>query len=110
LDIQKKCKEVSKIADADLFPIQVNIGISSGEVYLGSTKMRGSNGDRWTFTASGSVTILAARLSEVGRYGQVLISEETARRIRDRFSLKTLGKVPLKNFQNSVEIYQAECP
>ncbi|NIS60552.1 MAG: hypothetical protein GTO13_07610, partial [Proteobacteria bacterium] len=69
LEIQRKCMEVLATEDTDLFPIRVNIGISSGEVYMGSTKMRGTEGDRWTFTASGSVTILAARLSGYGRGG-----------------------------------------
>lgn len=111
-DIQKECKEVSKIAGADLFPIQVNIGISSGEVYLGSTKMRGSNGDRWTFTASGSVTILAARLSEFGRCGQILICKETARRIRDIFSsfMWILSIQFCQNHCKDIDFYQPAPP
>ena len=32
----------SENENPDLFPIQVSIGIHSGEVYLGSTKMRGT--------------------------------------------------------------------
>lgn len=110
LEIQKKSLEVSKITDADLFPIRVNIGISSGEVYMGSTKIRGTWRDRWTFTASGSVTILAARLSEFGRGGEILIGEETARRIGDNIPLNPLGKVPLKNLEDSGEIYQVKGP
>jgi class 3 adenylate cyclase len=106
LGIQKKCIEVSKGADADLFPIRVNIGISSGQVYMGSTKIRGKGRDRWTFTASGSVTILAARLSEYGEGGQTLIGEETARRVMDEFPLHPLGKVPLKNLEDAGEIYE----
>ncbi len=106
LEIQGKCMEASTIGDADLFPIRVNTGISSGEVYLGSTKMRGTEGDRWTFTASGSVTILAARLSEYGRGGQILIGEQTARRIGKIFPLKHLGRVPLKNVNHSGKICQ----
>ncbi|MBW2000104.1 MAG: adenylate/guanylate cyclase domain-containing protein, partial [Deltaproteobacteria bacterium] len=62
IEIRMQCADYKKTRDPSLFPISVNIGISSGEVYLGSTKMRGTEGDRWTFTASGSVTLLAARL------------------------------------------------
>jgi class 3 adenylate cyclase len=106
LEIQRKCIEISQMGDIDLFPIKVNTGISSGEVYLGSTKMRGAGGDRWTFTASGEVTILAARLSEFGRGAQILISEETARRNGEGFSMKTLGTVALKNWEHPCKIYQ----
>lgn len=105
MGIQKKCIEVSKGSDADLFPIRVNIGISSGQVYMGSTKIRGRGRDRWTFTASGSVTILAARLSEYGEGGQTLIGEETARRVMDEFPLHPLGKAPLKSL-DAGEIYK----
>jgi class 3 adenylate cyclase len=106
LEIKRKCIEISQMGDIDLFPIQVNIGISSGEVYLGSTKMRGAGGDRWTFTASGKVTILAARLSQFGRGAQILVSEETASRNGAGFSMKPLGTVALKNLKYPSKIFQ----
>jgi class 3 adenylate cyclase len=106
LAIGKTCDDYRSLGDSDLFPIRVNIGISSGEVFLGSTKMRGSEGDRWTFTASGPVTILAARLSQYGRNGQILLGEETARRIRDSFDLIPLGKVELKNIADPGQVFQ----
>jgi len=106
LEIQEKCLTISKDKSSELFPIQVNIGISTGEVYLGSTKMRGTGGDRWTFTASGPVTIMAARLSDYAQAGQILIDSEAARRIREDFPLAFLGNVQLKNFKNSVEVFQ----
>lgn len=105
LEIQEKCLKVSANND-DGFDIKVNIGIHSGKVYLGSTKMRGSEGERWTFTASGSVTIMAARLAQYASDGQVLIGEETARRVEGRFPMNRLGKVPLKNIKDSGEIYE----
>lgn len=106
LEIQERCLKISKKGDSDLFPIQVNIGICSGEVYLGPTKIRGTGGDRWTFTASGPVTIMAARLSDYAHGGQILIGEQTARRIGKFFSLIHLGKVHLKNFKDAVEVLQ----
>ena len=78
----------------------------SGKVHLGSTKMRGAGGDRWTFTASGSVTIMSARLSDYAQGGQILIGEETARRIEKFFPMTHLGKVHLKNFKDAVEVSQ----
>ena len=104
MEIKQQCLSLS--ANSDLFPIQVNIGIESGEVYLGSTKMRGSEGERWTFTASGAVTVLAARLAQFGRKGQILIGEETARRVEGLFPLNHLGKIKLKNLSDSGEVYE----
>ena len=36
----------------------------SGVAAVGATKIEGSAGARWTYTASGSVTNVAARISE----------------------------------------------
>jgi class 3 adenylate cyclase len=106
LEIREHCREVSKEKDTNLFPIQVNIGICSGEVHIGPTKMSGAGGDRWTFTASGFVTVMAARLSDYAQGGQILIGEETARRVEKSFPLTLLGKVKLKNFKHPVDVYQ----
>ncbi|NIO04220.1 MAG: hypothetical protein GTN74_06290 [Proteobacteria bacterium] len=106
LEIRQHCRKTLKAAGRDLIPVQVNIGISSGDVYLGSIKMRGGEGDRWTYTASGAITILAARLSDHADGGQILISEETARRIGQRFPSSKLGKIPLKNLEDSGEVHE----
>ena len=106
LQIQEQCLNLSAIEDPDRFNIRVNIGIHSGRVYLGSTKMIGSEGERWTYTASGAVTIMAARLSQYARNGQILVGEETARRVEQFFSIHSLGKVPLKNIKDSGKVYE----
>ena len=106
LDIQEQCMKMSQNEDPELFPIQVNIGIDSGEVYLGSIKMRGTEGERWTFTASGAITIMAARLAQHAREGQTLIGEETARRVDKIFPLNHIGQVLLKNIKDSGEVYE----
>jgi adenylate cyclase len=110
LEIQRRCLAISGDPGSHLFPIQVNIGISTGEVYLGSTKMRGTGGDRWTFTASGPVTIMASRLSDYAKAGQILIDSEAARRITGVFPLTSLGNVRLKNFRDAVEVFQVNLP
>jgi class 3 adenylate cyclase len=106
LNIQEQCQKLSADEGPDKFSIKVNIGIHSGKVYLGSTKMRGREEERWTFTASGPVTILAARLSDYAQNGQVLIGGETAKRVEDSFPMRCLGRVPLKNIKDPVEIFE----
>jgi class 3 adenylate cyclase len=108
LEIRERCLAVSKDNSSELFPIQVNIGISTGEVYLGSTKMKGTGGDRWTFTATGPVTVMAARLSDYARAAQILIDGEAAKRVRKDFVLTSLGNVQLKNFKDLVEVFQVD--
>jgi class 3 adenylate cyclase len=87
-------------------PIVVNIGISSGECDVGATRFHGPAGERWTFTASGTVTNLAARLGDRAKGGQILIAAETAARVRERFALRSLELVSLKNLSSSVEVWE----
>jgi class 3 adenylate cyclase len=89
-------------------PISVNIGICSGVCHVGSTQLKGLTGERWTFTATGPVTNLAARLGDHARSGQVLLSQETAQRVKARFSLKRVGRVSLKNVSEPVDVWELE--
>ena len=50
--------------------IAVHLGVNSGLATVGATKIEGANGARWTYTASGSVTIVAARLAALGAGGR----------------------------------------
>lgn len=106
LKIQEECLKTHKDRNPDLFDVRVNIGIHTGKVYLGSTKMRGTESERWTFTASGAVTNMAARLSQYAQDGQILLGEETARRVEKDYPLRNIGKIDLKNIKDSGEIYE----
>lgn len=85
--------------------ITVNIGISSGECDVGATRFKGAGGDRWTFTASGPATNLAARLGDLAQGGEILLADETARRVRGQFELRDLGRHTLKNIAVPVEAW-----
>jgi class 3 adenylate cyclase/HAMP domain-containing protein len=87
-------------------PIAVNIGISSGECHVGSTRFHSAAGDRWTFTATGPVTNLAARLEDQATGGQILVSSATAHRVRGRFLLRSLGLLRLKNIAAPEEAWE----
>jgi len=86
--------------------IAVHAGINSGLALVGPTKLEGATGTRWTYTASGSVTNVAARIAALSEGGTVLISAETAWRVAGLFSMKEIGKRQLKNVKEEVLIYQ----
>ena len=86
-------------------PLAIHVGVNSGVALVGSTRFEGARGARWTFTASGQVTNLAARLAAAARAGQVLAGPETVRRVGDRFRLERLGRESLKNIVEPVEIH-----
>src|SRR5262249_54398785 len=86
-------------------PLAIHVGVNSGPALVGSTRFEGLRGARWTFTASGPVTNLAARLAAVAGDGQVVTGPETARRLGMRYRLAKLGRERLKNVSEAIELY-----
>ncbi len=62
-------------------PIQVNIGIGSGVCHVGSTRIKGVAGERWTYTATGPVTNVGARHCGAATEGHILLTPDTAERL-----------------------------
>lgn len=86
-------------------PLAIHLGINSGLALVGSTRFEAIRGPRWTFTASGPVTNLAARLGAAAAPGTILVGPETAQRIATGFVLAPLGPQALKNLE-AVEVYR----
>jgi class 3 adenylate cyclase len=89
----------------DSRPLVVNIGICSGRAFVGAAKFESYTGARWTYTSHGTTTNVAARLCGQARGGAVLVSKTTADRVRNDFSFSPLGKFPLKNLTEEVDIF-----
>jgi class 3 adenylate cyclase/CheY-like chemotaxis protein len=106
LAIRDKTAQINADHQGTYEPVQVNIGINSGLASVGSSKFEGLAGARWTYTASGAVTNLAARLAAFAIDGAVVVGPETARRIRDHFALEELGPHPLRNISEPVELFR----
>ena len=88
------------------FGLAIHVGINSGPALVGATKLDATGGGRWTFTASGPTTNLAARIAGLTRGGEVKVGPETAARIRDQYVLEDTGEHPLKNVAQPVRIYR----
>jgi len=91
-------------------PLVIHMGLNSGLALVGSTRFEGTQGTRWTFTASGPVTNLAARLAATAQAGQLLVGPETVRRLGQRYQVERVGREPLKNFDEHVDIYRVLGP
>jgi class 3 adenylate cyclase len=104
LAIREKTNLANRDAPEGWPAIAVNIGISSGECDVGSTRLHGAAGERWTFTATGPVTNLAARLGDLAQSGQIILNVETVHRIREQFPREKLGERSLKNIARPVEV------
>jgi DNA-binding response OmpR family regulator len=88
------------------YPMAIHMGLNSGPALVGSTRFEGVRGSRWTFTASGPVTNLAARLAGIASPGQLLAGAETVRRLGGRHRAELLGRERLKNLSEVAEVYR----
>jgi class 3 adenylate cyclase len=105
LSIHARTTEVNKEMEGRFEPIEVNMGINSGVASVGMTKFRGAAGTRMTFTASGSVTNLAARIASAATEGDILVGPETAGRIKDQINSIDRGLMKFKNLKGKVRVY-----
>jgi DNA-binding response OmpR family regulator len=87
-------------------PTVVNMGINSGKVFLGATRFEGMSTARWTFTASGLTTVLAARIAGLATDGTILLGPETVNRLQEEFLVQPFGEHRLKNITKPVPVYQ----
>jgi class 3 adenylate cyclase len=84
----------------------MHIGINTGPAQLGATKIEGRAGTRWTYTASGLTTNIAARLAAVAEGGDIVISEATLARLGREVAAEDLGVRPLKNVDAAVRLFR----
>jgi class 3 adenylate cyclase len=90
-----------------VFPaVQLHMGINTGSALVGATKL----GQRWTFTASGPTTNLAARFAGSAQAGDIVVGPVTAERIRQQFVLETLGERSFKNVSEPVRVFRVIPP
>jgi class 3 adenylate cyclase/transcriptional regulator with GAF, ATPase, and Fis domain len=105
LTIREKAAIINQEDDASSESLVINMGINSGQALVGAAKFDSLTGSRWTYTARGMVTNLAARIGSLASGGDLLLSRSTADRVKDHFSLKFLGKASLKNVSKEMEIF-----
>ena len=104
-DIYDRNREFNKEMASHINPIKVNMGINSGTALVGMTRFRGSAGTRMTYTASGPVTNLAARLADYATGGNILVGEETRRLIEGLWPMYDYGVATLKGIEKPMKIY-----
>src|SRR5215468_2927693 len=94
-----------------MFPaIQLHMGINTGEALVGATKLGTGAGQRWTFTATGPTTNVAARFAGSAQGGEIVVGPATAGRIRGHFVLESLGEKTFKNVSQPIHVYRVIPP
>ena len=105
LAIMRRAAEINETAPHDE-PIVVHLAVNSGRAAVGATKIEGSAGTRWTYTASGPVTNIAARLAALADGDGVMVGATTAERLPAGLPLEDLGDLSLRNVEAPVRTFR----
>ena len=103
--IKEKACIINDDCSLDSQPLVVNIGICSGQAFVGAAKFESYTGSRWAYTSHGTTINVAARLCGHAKGGAVLVAKSTADRVNRHYSFSPLGKFALKNLSGKVDIF-----
>jgi class 3 adenylate cyclase len=84
------------------YELGLGAGIAVGHATLGRIGFEG----RYDYGALGSVTNLAARLSDEARAGQILLSQRAYAALEDRVDAKPVAELELKGFSRRITAYE----
>ena len=104
--IHRTTAELNAALADDAESVAMHIGINTGSALLGATKIEGRAGARWTYTASGLTTNVAARLAALADAGEIVISEATRTRLGESVAAEELGLRELKGVETPVRVYR----
>ena len=82
----------------------VSVGINSGEMIsgnIGSAKLR-----RLDYTVIGDVVNTAQRLQDAAKAGQILISEDSWKKVKESFNCRPVDHIKMKNKSKSFMAYE----
>jgi class 3 adenylate cyclase len=105
LEIRERTLGMNAELEGRFDPVHVNMGINSGIASVGMTRFHGAAGTRNTFTATGPVTNIAARIGAAAVEGDILVGPETAEYIRDALPLHDRGSMAFKNVKDKIQVF-----
>ncbi|BEQ13255.1 adenylate/guanylate cyclase domain-containing protein [Desulfoferula mesophila] len=104
-DIQASASMNNLSLGRDADPLRLKMGINLGQALVGPTRLAGSLGSRMTYTASGPVTNLAARLADMAQGGDILVSQAVQEHIQGLWPSYSKGEVCFKGMDQAVRVY-----
>ena len=103
LRMQESVKKYAEsVQKTEGIPIQIRVGVNSGEVVVGSI---GSD-LKMDYTAVGQTTHLAARMEQMAMPGSILMTADALRLAEGFVQVKPLGPVNVKGLNEPVEVYE----
>ena len=94
-------RHAEEIRHARGVPIQIRIGLNSGDVVVRSI----GNDLRTDYSAVGHTTHLAARMEQMAEPGSILATADTLRLAEGHVRVTSLGPLPIRGLDAPVEVY-----
>lgn len=104
LSVRNKINDLPKLEALQDFEPKVSIGIKSGEMVsgnIGSASLK-----RLDYTVIGDTVNTAARLQDVAKPNQIVISSYCYEQIKEAFKCKKLGQITVKNKSGPLTVYE----
>ncbi len=95
-------RQMEQLPAPDGEPLELGIGIVTGEVLLGSIGSR----DRLDYTAIGNQVNLCSRLCSMAGPREILIADSTYSLVRDLVSAEHLQSVAIRGLANPADVYR----
>lgn len=105
--LQQRTQELNT-RESPSTPFELKVGVNSGSALVGSTEVPEAKNARLTFTATGSMTNLCARICGLARGGQILLGPETAQRLQGDPKIRDFGRHQLKNVSQLVHVFRGD--
>lgn len=86
------------------YRLGLGIGIASGEATVGAIGFA----HRWQYSATGTVTNLAARLCAQARDGQILITGDVLDQAATRLAAESMGSLELRGFSQLIPTFRIQ--
>ncbi|UCG13287.1 MAG: HAMP domain-containing protein [Deltaproteobacteria bacterium] len=104
VEVRRHLPELNRRLTRVRDPIQVGIGINTGEVVAGNL----GSSKRMEYTVVGDNVNVASRLTDLAGANEILISEQTFLRVLadSRLSFQSQGEIEIKGRQEPVKIYE----
>jgi len=104
LAIRQKMDAIPEYSTKTHFKPQVSIGINAGEMVSGNIGSKSLK--RLDYTVIGDAVNIASRLQSAANPSQILILDRCAEMVKDKFELRPVGEINLKNKANAVTVFE----
>jgi class 3 adenylate cyclase len=105
IDMQKKIDQLKHEWLSYGYDLSIGIGINTGYMTVGNI---GSEFHR-DYTVIGNQVNIAARLEQMAKPGEILVSQRTYSKAKDVATMEEAGKARLKGIHSPVAIYRVLC-